>query len=75
MAKKRWNEISTTAKVAIVAVAAVDGGLRAWALRDLSARTQDEINGPKRLWAFGLSGLTTAGVLPLLYLARGRKSV
>ncbi|WP_232717545.1 hypothetical protein [Gordonia metallireducens] len=71
--KKSWKELSPTAKAAIVAVAAVDAGTRVWALRDLAGRRPEEINGPKRAWAIGLSIGSTAGVGPAVYLLWGRK--
>ncbi|MFT3900809.1 MAG: hypothetical protein QM728_11290 [Gordonia sp. (in: high G+C Gram-positive bacteria)] len=73
MAKKRWSDLSPTAKGIIVGVAAVDAGLRAWALRDLSSRDKTEVNGPKPLWSTGLGIVNSAGLLPLFYLLRGRR--
>ncbi|MEO9330304.1 hypothetical protein [Gordonia aurantiaca] len=71
--KKSWSELSTAAKAAIVTIAAVDGGLRVWALRDLSSRAPEEINGPKAAWRVGLALGTTAGIAPAVYLLWGRK--
>jgi len=71
--KKKWKELSTTGKASVVAVAAIDAGLRVWALRDLAGRQQAEVNGPKRAWAIGLSLGSTAGVGPAVYLLWGRK--
>ncbi|MCV7068851.1 hypothetical protein [Mycolicibacterium houstonense] len=74
VAKKRWKDLSPKAKTAVIAVAAVDAGLRAWALRDLSGRQPNQINGPKWLWGSALGVLGTSGVLPAVYLIVGRKS-
>ncbi|BBX34762.1 hypothetical protein MMAG44476_31862 [Mycolicibacterium mageritense DSM 44476 = CIP 104973] len=74
MAKNRWNDLSPTAKATIVGLAAVDAGLRAWALRDLAGRDADQVNGPKWLWGSALGVLSTSGVLPAAYLVVGRKS-
>lgn len=74
MAKKRWNDLSPNAKVAVIAVAAVDAGLRAWALRDLAGRDASRIKGPKWLWGSALGVLSTSGVVPVVYLVAGRKS-
>lgn len=74
MARKRWNDLSPNAKVAVIAVAAVDAGLRAWALRDLAGRDASRINGPKWLWGSALGVLSTSGVVPVVYLVAGRKS-
>lgn len=74
MAKKRWNDLSPNAKTAVIAVAAVDAGLRAWALRDLAGRQASQVKGPKWLWGSALGLLSTSGVLPVIYLVAGRKS-
>ncbi|MGV0737176.1 hypothetical protein BA059_10710 [Mycolicibacterium sp. (ex Dasyatis americana)] len=74
MAKKRWKDLSPKAKTAIIAAAAADAGLRAWALRDLAGREPSRINGPKWLWGSALGLLSTSGVLPVAYLLVGRRS-
>lgn len=73
MAKKKWNDLSDGQKAAIIAVTAVDAGLRVWAGRDLATREKGEVNGPKWLWAAGLSMVNSMGVLPVVYLLRGSK--
>lgn len=70
--KRSWNDLSPRAKTAIVATAAVDAGLRAWALADLAGRDDAEVRGPKKLWGLGLGTVTSAGVLPAAYLLLGR---
>ncbi|MBU8808797.1 hypothetical protein KL953_07805 [Mycolicibacterium goodii] len=72
--KKRWNDLSPTAKAAVIGVAAVDAGLRAWALRDLAGRNAGQVRGPKKLWSIALGLITSGGVLPAVYLVVGRKS-
>ncbi|MUL81588.1 MULTISPECIES: hypothetical protein [unclassified Mycolicibacterium] len=74
MAKKRWNDLSPTTKTTVIAMVAVDAGLRAWALRDLAGRQANQTNGPKWLWGSALGLIGTAGVLPVAYLIAGRKS-
>lgn len=74
MAKKRWKDLSPNAKAAVIAVAAIDAGLRAWALRDLAGRDASRITGPKWLWGSALGVLSTSGVVPVVYLVAGRKS-
>lgn len=73
MAKKRWKDLSPTAKTAVIVVTAVDAGLRAWALRDLAARDASQVKGPKWAWGSALSVLGTSGVVPAVYLIAGRK--
>ncbi|OBF18456.1 hypothetical protein [Mycobacterium sp. ACS4331] len=74
MPRKRWSELSPKAKVTIVAVAAIDAGLRAWALRDLAGRDAAHVNGPKWLWGGALGLLSSSGIAPAAYLLVGRKS-
>jgi hypothetical protein len=74
VAKKRWSDLSPTAKTAVITMAAVDAGLRAWALRDLAGRDSGQVNGPKWMWGSALGLLGTSGVVPVVYLLAGRKS-
>ena len=60
---------------AVVSVAAVDLGLRTWALVDLRRRPAEDVKGPKAAWAAGLSVVSSAGLLPLTYLVFGRRRV
>ncbi|MGB6039941.1 MAG: hypothetical protein WBG39_08820 [Gordonia sp. (in: high G+C Gram-positive bacteria)] len=66
--------MSTPVRAGIIAVAAVDAGVRVWALRDLRSRDKSQVNGSKLLWSAGLSTVNSAGILPALYLLRGRKA-
>lgn len=72
--KLSWGELSPRAKTTIVAAAAVDAGLRAWALADLAGRDDAEVRGPKKLWGLGLGVVNSAGLLPAAYLLFGRAS-
>jgi hypothetical protein len=72
-AVKRWSELSPQAKVVIVVGAALDAGLRAWALRDLAAREAAAVKGPKFVWRGALGLLSTFGVAPAAYLLFGRR--
>ncbi|MGC3994838.1 MAG: DUF5652 family protein [Propionicimonas sp.] len=62
------------ARGAVIAVAVVDVGLRAWALVDLVKRPQAGVNGPRAAWAVALAVVNSAGVLPAAYLLWGRRS-
>lgn len=73
MARKLWKDLHPAGKAVIVVVTALDAGLRAWALRDLAGRDANQVNGPRWLWSAGLGLVTSSGVLPTLYLLRGRK--
>jgi hypothetical protein len=54
MAKRKWSELSTPAKVAVVALAAVEAVLTTIAARDLHSRTQAQVKGPRWLWRLAL---------------------
>lgn len=68
-----WKRLSSAQRTAVVCVAAVDVGLRAWALVDLVKRPAADVKGPKAAWALGLSFVSSAGLLPSAYLLAGRR--
>ena len=74
MAGKLWKDLHPAGKAMIVVLAVLDAGLRALALRDLSARDAQQVNGPRWLWRAALGVVTSSGVLPLAYFVKGRKS-
>ncbi len=73
MASKRWSDLSLRTKAGIIILAAVDAGLRAWALRDLSGRPKEQVRGPKWAWTGGIGVFGTSGLVPAVYLVWGRK--
>jgi hypothetical protein len=70
MAKRTWSELSTQAKVGVVTLAAVEAVVTTIAARDLSGRTDGQINGPRWLWKIAFF-VQPFG--PLGYLILGRK--
>ncbi|BBX17596.1 hypothetical protein CRI77_24615 [Mycolicibacterium duvalii] len=72
MAATSWKDIPPAGKATIVVVAVLDAGLRAWALRDLADRNAAQVNGPRWLWRAALGVVSSAGILPAVYLLRGR---
>lgn len=70
MIKRRWADLSSSQKVALVAVAALQVGLLVAALWDLAHRSADEVRGDRRMWA-GLVFINWIG--PLAYFTIGRK--
>jgi hypothetical protein len=68
-----WERLSSQQRAAVVCVATVDVGLRAWALVDLVKRPAADVKGPKAAWALGLCFVSSAGLLPLTYLHAGRR--
>ncbi|MGN7780074.1 hypothetical protein ACTJJE_11215 [Mycolicibacterium sp. 22603] len=73
MAGKMWKDIHPAGKAVIVVLTVLDAGLRALALRDLSAREAQQVNGPRWLWRAALGLVTSSGVLPIVYFVKGRK--
>lgn len=69
--KKKWSDLSTPAKVAVVVGSLVELALTAVAMRDLSKRSADEVRGPKWIWRL-VSLVQPVG--PILYLVLGRRS-
>ena len=74
MAKKRWKDLSPRTRRIILVGSAVDGALKAAALADLRGREAAEVNGSKRRWTLALTFVNSAGVLPVVYFLRGRRT-
>ena len=74
MAKKRWKDLSPRTRKIILVGSAVDGALKAAALADLRGREDGEVNGSRRRWALALTFVNSAGVLPVVYFLRGRRT-
>ncbi|MEH3132830.1 MAG: hypothetical protein PGN27_22980 [Mycolicibacterium neoaurum] len=73
MAGKVWKDLHPAGKALIVVLAVVDAGLRALALRDLSGRDAQQVNGPRWLWRTALGVVSSSGLLPVAYFVKGRK--
>ena len=73
MAKRRWKDLSPRARRLIVVAGVADFSLKAVALADLKRRPASEIRGPKRVWVPVVALVNSAGVIPLSYLAIGRR--
>lgn len=71
MAKKRWSELSPTARAAVVVGGLIELVLTAFVQRDLSKRSADEVRGPKLMWRL-VSFVQPVG--PIAYLLAGRRS-
>ena len=70
---RRWRDLSPARRRAVMSVAAVDLGLRTWALVDLRRQPAQNVMGPKAAWAAGLVVVSPAGLLPLAYFVFGRR--
>lgn len=71
MGKRRWADLSSGQKVAMVVLATLQVSLLVAALWDLVHRTADEVRGDRRMWA-GLVFINWIG--PLAYFTVGRRS-
>jgi hypothetical protein len=74
MSVRRWDDLSPRAKKLILVAGAAECALKLVALRDLRRRPAEEVRGSKTGWAVALSVVSSAGVLPAVYLLRGRKA-
>jgi hypothetical protein len=70
---KRWSDLSPATRRAITIGAAVDMSLRAVAIADLVKRPQSQVRGSKTLWAVALAVIGSVGLVPVAYLAWGRR--
>jgi hypothetical protein len=68
--KKRWSDLSTKQRGAVVALGIVQLSLQVAALADLRRRPAKQVSGRKAMWA-ALSFLNFIG--PLAYFSFGRK--
>jgi hypothetical protein len=73
MATKRWNELDPRLRKALVLGATFEGGLKVAALIDLAVRPGKDVRGSKAAWAAAITLVNSAGVLPIVYLLRGRR--
>ena len=69
-AHRRWQDLSTGARAAIVVGGIVQLGLLGAALTDIRRRPPDQLNGPRWLWT-GVSFINFVG--PLTYFVVGRR--
>jgi Polyketide cyclase / dehydrase and lipid transport/Phospholipase_D-nuclease N-terminal len=68
--RKRWSELSSRQRTAIVAAGALQVTLAAAALLDLRRRPAEQVRGPKQLWA---AAAFVNFVGPLAYFLFGRR--
>ncbi|NVM99744.1 hypothetical protein G6035_13885 [Arthrobacter sp. SDTb3-6] len=69
-ARQQWKDLSRGRKRAIVVAGVLQLALQLAALRDLSGRTRQQVNGPKAAWV-AASFINFAG--PIAYFAKGRR--
>lgn len=74
MAKRRWDELDPRVRQAILLGAAFEAGLKIATLIDLAQRPPRDVRGPKAAWALALTLVNSGGLLPIVYLLRGRRT-
>jgi hypothetical protein len=72
--KKAWNDLDPRVRQALVVAAAVEAGLKIATLIDLASRPGSTVRGSKVGWAAALTLVSSAGILPIVYLLRGRRT-
>ena len=71
MAKKKWADLSSGQRKAVVALGVVEVALATAAYVDLIRRPAEQVNGGKGKWA---AIILVNIVGPITYFARGRKA-
>ncbi len=71
MAKKKWSDLTSGQRKAMIALGTVEVALASAAYIDLMRRPADEVNGSKGTWA-AIIAINIVG--PIAYFTRGRKA-
>lgn len=71
--KKRWSDLNPRVRQAVLLGGAFEAGLKIAALIDLSHRSRGDIRGSKTAWALALALVSSGGVVPIVYMLRGRR--
>lgn len=71
MGARRWDEMSSRRRVALIVLSLLQVSLAVAAWADLARRPAGQIQGRKRTWA-AIIGINFVG--PLLYFGRGRRT-
>jgi hypothetical protein len=74
VAKKRWRDLSPEVRRFILIGGALEGVLKIVALVDLARRPTEEVRGSKLRWAAAIMIINAAGVVPVVYFVRGRRT-
>jgi hypothetical protein len=70
----RWNNLSDRSRKLIVGAASAEGVLKIAALIDLWRRPADQVRGSKARWATAIVVINSAGLVPIGYFLRGRRT-
>ena len=71
MAKKKWSDLTSGQRKAMIALGTVEVALASAAYIDLMRRPADKVNGSKGKWA-AIIAINMFG--PIAYFTRGRKT-
>ena len=71
MAKKKWSDLTSGQRKAMIALGTVEVALASAAYIDLIRRPADEVDGGKGKWA-AIIAINIIG--PIAYFTRGRKA-
>jgi len=74
MRRTRWNDLNPRTRQVLIGAATIEGALKAAALIDLARRPAGRVRGSKRAWALAITLTNSAGVVPIVYFTRGRRS-
>jgi hypothetical protein len=72
--RRRWSDLSDRSRKLILIGATIEGVLKLAALLDLWRRPRGEIRGSKLRWAAAIVVLNSAGIVPVTYFVRGRRT-
>ena len=67
---RRWSDLTSSQRTAVVVLGAVEVVLTTRALIDLARRPSEQVRGPKPVWALGCF---VQPVGPVAYLVFGRR--
>lgn len=67
---RRWSDLTSSQRTAVVVLGAVEVVLTTRALVDLARRPSEQVRGPKPVWALGCF---VQPVGPVAYLVFGRR--
>lgn len=74
MESKRWGDLDPRVRQALTLAGSFEAGLKVAALIDLAQRPRTDIRGSKAAWALVLTLANSAGILPIVYFVRGRRT-
>ncbi|MGN6446551.1 DUF5652 family protein [Amnibacterium sp.] len=73
MERRGWQDLDPRIRQAVLVAGGVEAGLKIAALIDLAQRPAAAVRGRKGVWAVALVLVNSLGVLPIVYLLRGRR--